>query len=112
MHTVIRSGELQPSAGGTVTFEGEPYGSAVSFFLVNNEPGRGPDLHRHPYSETWIVRSGKARMTVDGEDIEAAPGDILVVGPDTPHKFKNAGTERLDIVCIHASPRIIQEDLE
>lgn len=46
MHSVIRSGELPPSAGGTVTFEGEAYGSEVSFFLVDNEPGKGPDLHR------------------------------------------------------------------
>ncbi len=112
MYRVIRSGELQPSPGGTVTFEGEPYGSGVSFFLVDNEPGKGPDLHRHPYSETWIVRSGKARMTADGEDLEVAPGDIVVVGPETPHKFKNIGAERLDIVCIHASPRMIQVDLE
>ena len=51
-------------------------------------------------------------MTADGEDFEAGPGDIVVVGPDTPHKFKNAGTERLEIVCIHASPRMIQENLE
>jgi mannose-6-phosphate isomerase-like protein (cupin superfamily) len=112
VHSVIRAGELPPSPGGTVTFEGEAHGSGVSFFLVNNEPGAGPDLHRHPYSETWVVRSGKARVTADGEDIEAGPGDILVVTPGTPHKFKNAGTERLDIVCIHASPRIIQEELE
>jgi mannose-6-phosphate isomerase-like protein (cupin superfamily) len=112
MHSVIRSGELVPSAGGTVTFEGEPYGSAVSFFLVNNEPGNGPDLHRHPYSETWIVRAGSARLTVDGTDIEAEPGDIVVVGAETPHKFKNIGTGRLDIICIHSSPRIIQENLE
>jgi mannose-6-phosphate isomerase-like protein (cupin superfamily) len=112
MHTVIRSGELQPSAGGTVTFEGEPHGSGVSFFLVNNEPGKGPDLHKHPYSETWIVRSGTARFTADGEDIEAGPGDIVVVTSETPHKFKNSGGERLDIVCIHASPRMIQESLD
>jgi mannose-6-phosphate isomerase-like protein (cupin superfamily) len=112
LYKVIRSGELQPSAGGTVTFEGDVHGSGVSFFLVNNEPGQGPDLHRHPYSETWIVRSGKARMTADGMDVEAGPGDIMVVGPETPHKFKNIGTERLDIICIHASPRMIQESLE
>src|SRR5687768_3166507 len=68
MHRVIRAGELQPSPGGTITFEGEAFGSGVSFFLVNNEPGAGPDLHRHPYSETWIVRAGKARFTADGED--------------------------------------------
>ena len=112
MYRVIQSGELQPSPGGTVKFEGELYGSGVSFFLVNNEPGTGPDLHKHPYSETWIVRTGKARITADGEDIEAGPGDIVVVGSEAPHKFKNIGTDRLDIICIHSSSRMIQEWLE
>ena len=112
MYSVIRSGDLQPSPWGTVKFEGESSGSGVSFFLVNNEPGMGPGLHKHPYSETWIVRAGKAQFTADGQDVEAGPGDILVVGPETPHKFKNIGTERLDIICIHASPRMIQDELE
>ena len=112
MHSVIRAGELRPTPGGTVKFEGEPFGSGVSFFLVNNEPGAGPDLHQHPYSETWIVRAGKARFTADGQDVEAGPGDILVVEGETPHKFKNIGSDRLDIVCIHAAPRMIQEELE
>jgi mannose-6-phosphate isomerase-like protein (cupin superfamily) len=112
MHGVIRDGEIARSPGGTLRFEGREHGSGVSFFLVNNEPGAGPDLHRHPYSETWIVRAGTARFTADGQEIMAGPGDILVVGPNTPHKFKNAGTERLEIVCIHASPVIIQEELE
>ena len=112
MYQVIRAGEIQPSRTGTITFEGEPYGSGVSFFLVNNEPGGGPDLHKHPYSETWIVRSGRALFTADGEELEAGPGDMLVVGPETPHKFKNLGPERLDIICIHASPKMIQESLE
>lgn len=112
MHNVIRAGEIRASRTGTVTFEGEPHGSGVSFFLVNNDPGAGPDLHKHPYSETWIVRSGNARFTADGQEVDAGPGDILVVGPETPHKFKNLGPGKLDIVCIHASPKMIQEDLE
>ena len=112
MHTVIRAGELRRSRGGTITFEGEPHGSGVSFFLVDSEPGAGPGLHRHPYSETWIVRSGTARFTADGEELDAGPGDIVVVGAETPHKFVNSGAGRLDIVCIHASPVMIQEDLE
>jgi mannose-6-phosphate isomerase-like protein (cupin superfamily) len=37
---------------------------------------------------------------------------MAVVGPETPHKFKNIGTERLEIICIHASPRMIQDALE
>lgn len=112
MHSFIRSGELQPSPGGTIKFEGEAYGGEVSFFLINNEPGMGPPLHRHPYSETWVVRSGKARFTADGEDVEAGPGDILVVTANTPHKFRNIGTGRLELICIHSSPYMIQEDLE
>ena len=112
MHNVIRAGEIERSPGGTLTFEGEPHGSGVSFFLVDSEPGAGPDLHRHPYPETWIVRSGRARFTADREELEAGPGDIVVVGAETPHKFKNLGPGRLDIVCIHASPRMIQEELE
>lgn len=112
MHEIIRAGELEPSPGGTVTFEGEAHGSGVSFFLVNNEPGAGPGLHRHPYSETWIVRSGQGRFTADGEELVAGPGDIVVVGSETLHKFENVGSGRLDVVCIHASPRMIQEDLE
>jgi mannose-6-phosphate isomerase-like protein (cupin superfamily) len=112
MHTVIRDGEIKPSPGGTITFEGEPYGSGVSMFLVNNEPGTGPGLHKHPYPETWVLRSGKARFTADGEELEAGPGDIMVVGAETPHKFTNIGTGRLDIICIHASPKFIQVDLE
>jgi mannose-6-phosphate isomerase-like protein (cupin superfamily) len=112
VYRVVRAGELEPTPGGTLRFEGEPYASGVSFFLVDNEPGAGPDLHRHPYSETWIVRAGTARFTADDEEIVAGPGDIVVVGPETPHKFKNAGAGRLEIVCIHASPRMIQEELE
>jgi quercetin dioxygenase-like cupin family protein len=73
MYNVLRASEQQRSPGGTLTFEGEPQSSGVSFFLVDNEPGAGPDLHRHPYSETWIVRSGKARFTADGADLEARP---------------------------------------
>jgi mannose-6-phosphate isomerase-like protein (cupin superfamily) len=112
VHRLIQDGEIARSPGGTLTFEGEPYGSGVSFFLVNNEPGAGPDLHKHPYAETWIVRSRVGRFTADGEELEARPGDIVVVGAETPHKFKNVGEERLDVICIHASPVMIQEDLE
>jgi len=112
MYSVIRSGDLQPSPGGTITFEGEAHGSGVSFYLGSREPGTGPGPHRHPYSETWIVRGGRGRFTADGDDVEAGPGDIVVVGPETPHKFKSLGPDPLDVICIHASPRMIQENLE
>ena len=112
MHSVLRADEQQRAANRTLRFEGEDYGSGVSLFLVDNEPGEGPRLHRHPYSETWIVRSGRVRFTADRQDVEAGAGDILVVGADTPHKFVNLGPGRLDLICVHDSPRIIQEEFE
>ena len=112
MYSVLRASEQTRAANRTLRFEGEAYGSGVSMFLVDNEPGEGPGLHVHPYSETWVVRSGRAQFTAEGEDLEAGPGDILVVGANTPHKFENLGPGRLDLVCVHDSPTIIQEDLE
>lgn len=91
---------------------GRSKGAGVSLFIMNTEPGKGTDLHVHPYSETWSVRAGRGRFSTDGEAIEVGPGDILVAGPQTIHGFKTIGSERLDMICIHASPRIIQEWLE
>jgi mannose-6-phosphate isomerase-like protein (cupin superfamily) len=94
-----------------VEFEGEPYGAGVSFFLGNLPPGKGPGLHKHPYSETCIVLSGQAAMVVDGEEVVACAGDTVVIGSATPHRFTAIGDERLDMVCIHASDRFIIESL-
>ena len=112
MYKVIPPDEQERMPSGTVRFEGNDHGSGISMFLVDNEPGEGPDLHRHPYSETWVVRSGRVLVTADGDELEAGPGDIMVVSPETPHKFKNIGSGRLEMLCVHASPHIIQEELE
>jgi mannose-6-phosphate isomerase-like protein (cupin superfamily) len=112
MHNVIRAGELEPDDEGTVTFEGKDHGSGVSFFLVDNEPGVGPTLHRHPYPETWVVRSGTASFTAGEAELQAGPGDIVVVAAGTAHRFRSAGPDRLEMVCIHPSPEIIEEALE
>ena len=51
------------------------------------------------------------RFTADGEEADARPGDIVVVGAETPHKFAVPGTTQLTMVCIHASPRMTQVNL-
>jgi mannose-6-phosphate isomerase-like protein (cupin superfamily) len=112
MYKMLHTDDLKTAPSRTARFEGEAYGSGVSFFLVNNDPGQGPVLHRHPYSETWVVLCGEALFTADEMRVDARKGDVLVVGAGTPHKFCNTGTGRLELMCIHASPRIIQEDLE
>ena len=51
-------------------------------------------------------------MTVDGSEIVAGPGDIVVIEPETPHGFTAIGNERLQIICIHASDRFIIDCLK
>ena len=82
----IRVSEL-PGGENAEVFHGHEHDSGVSFFLSHNGPGSGPELHRHPYEEVFIVQSGEATFTVGDDQIEAGPGDILIVPPNTPHKF-------------------------
>lgn len=112
MFHVIRQEDLPPSSNRTVEFQGEAYDAGISVLLVDNEPGQGPRLHRHPYPETWVVRAGRALITADEEEIEAGPGDVVVVEANTPHRFRNLGPGRLEIVCIHADGRMITEWLD
>src|SRR5262245_46625420 len=60
---------------------------------------RGPGLHKHPYSEICIVCSGRVAIIVGGEEKIAGSGDIVVIGPETSHRFTAIGDERLDMVC-------------
>ncbi|TMJ40997.1 MAG: cupin domain-containing protein, partial [Alphaproteobacteria bacterium] len=68
------------------------YGADICIiFNFLPEPGGGPRLHRHPYAETFIVRSGIGLFTVGDQQITATAGQILITPPDTPHKFTNIG---------------------
>ncbi len=94
-------------------FEGIQHGSGVSFLLVDTaEDGYGPRLHQHPYTETFIIRSGRAKFVVGDQELIGEGGQIIVVSPQTPHKFTVIGPERFVSTNIHASERYITEWLE
>jgi quercetin dioxygenase-like cupin family protein len=112
MYKVIQESDYELRPGETIKFVGEPHGSGASFFHVKSPPGTGPVLHIHPYPETWVVLKGKVRFTVGGEHIETTSGHVVVGNANIPHKYINIGTDLLEMMCIHPSPTIIQEDLE
>ena len=45
----------------------------------------------------------------DGQTLHAVAGDTATAPAGAWHGFKNCGTGRLRVLCIHASDRIIQE---
>lgn len=109
MFHILHRSDQRKGAIAAVEFEGKPYSAGASFFLGDLAPGKGPTLHKHPYSEICVVRSGQAQMTVDGGKIVAGPGDIVVIEPETPHGYTAIGNARLEMICIHASDRFIIE---
>ncbi len=109
MFRVMKQGEAPRGKIATVEFEGEVYGVGFSFLVGDLLPGEGPALHRHPYPEICLVRSGQAAITVDGQDVVAGPGDIVMIGPGSPHSFRAIGKDRLEAVGIHAASRFIIE---
>jgi mannose-6-phosphate isomerase-like protein (cupin superfamily) len=91
---------------------GEDHGATISLILDRSAPGRGPRLHLHTYDETWVVIEGQITFEAGDQQLEAGPGDIVIVPPRTPHRFTNSGSTRAHLVCIHASPRFVTEWLE
>ncbi|TKT77347.1 cupin domain-containing protein [Aquamicrobium sp. LC103] len=88
------------------------HGAGLCLIFNMTVPGRGPRLHRHPYPETFIVRSGRALFTVGDEEIEASAGQIVIVPAHTPHKFKSLGPDLMTSTHIHESGSFDTEWLE
>lgn len=78
----------------------------------NDEPGKGPVLHVHPYDEVFVVQQGRARFFVGDQVIDAEAGETVLGPAGVPHRFINLGPGRLQTVDIHLSPRWIQTNLE
>lgn len=95
------------------SIEGATIGSQVSLiFVYSPRDGAGPKLHRHPYTETFVVRHGRALFTVGEERLEAVGGQVLVVPALMPHKFAVIGGEPFVSTNIHANATFETEWLE
>ena len=113
MLTVLSAdGLLLPAPSRTLRFEGEDLDAAVAFFVVDLDPGGGPEQHRHPYAEVFLPLSGTGLFMSGDERRESGPGEIVVAGPETPHGFTCVGPDRLRMVCIHASGRMVTDWLD
>jgi mannose-6-phosphate isomerase-like protein (cupin superfamily) len=111
---VLPIGDLRSSPTAAL-FEGAKHadGVPVSCFIIDSTlPGRGPRLHKHPYPEVFVVEDGEATFTAGDEEVVVTAGNLVVVPPETPHRFVNNGEGTLRMVTIHPNPEVIQTDLD
>jgi mannose-6-phosphate isomerase-like protein (cupin superfamily) len=66
--------------------------------------GPGADIGCHTHArdneELYVIVSGKGLMSLDGEEFEVGPGDVVVNRPGGTHGLKNTGDEELRMVVI------------
>jgi quercetin dioxygenase-like cupin family protein len=105
--------DLESSAQASL-FEGERHGDGVelSCFVVAAPPGGGPGLHVHPYAEVFVLQEGQATFTAGGDELVVTAGNLVVVPPETPHRFENTGDGLLRLVAMHPSSAVQQTWLE
>lgn len=112
MVKVFHRKDWERSEGWNGGWNGETGETDVSFiFSETTEPGQGPRLHSHAYDEIQIVRRGRAVFTVDGAEVVAHEGDILVIPAGTPHKVRSDGALS-DVISVHLSGKMAAEWLE
>lgn len=105
---IVAAADIRIGTGRSRRFVGAEHDADISYFFVENQPGEGPGLHWHPYSETWVVLEGTVRIRRGDEVLIATAGDTATVPAYVVHGFTNAGEGVLRILCIHASAEIIQ----
>jgi mannose-6-phosphate isomerase-like protein (cupin superfamily) len=102
-----------PGSERSHTFVGADYGGIpVSFFLVHSQPGEGPELHRHPYAEVFVVEAGQATFVLGDDTAVAGPGEIVIAPAMVSHRFTNTGTGQLRLTAIHPVSAMETEWLE
>ena len=56
-------------------------------------PATPPRPHSHEYEQIVYIVSGRVRFVVGDDEVEAGPGDMLVVPPNVEHYAETIGDE-------------------
>jgi len=108
MNSPIDVNEL-PHGVSSHSLVGVDHGVPVSIILVHSPPGAGPELHRHPYPDVFVIEAGEATFHVDGAEIAANGGQIVIAPANAIHGFKNTGSGELRLTAIHTNAEFITE---
>ena len=88
---------------------GGAHGIGVSLIFGNWPPDTGPDTHRHSKGSAICVIEGRGVFTVNGEEMFAEAGDVVIVPANAWHTFHNVGDGPLRTIAADEGER---HDLE
>jgi quercetin dioxygenase-like cupin family protein len=102
---MIRPGDRleNPVTGEVLVFQQtsqETDGEAVVVETIVRPHGFVAAAHVHPHqTERFEVLEGLLGLRVGTKELLAAPSDVAVVAPGTPHRFWNAGEREARFLC-------------
>ena len=77
------------------------------------KPGAKLSLQRHRRrAEHWVVVSGMARVTRDGEEILLGANQSTYIPLGAKHRLENAGTEPLYVIEVQSGDYLGEDDIE
>jgi quercetin dioxygenase-like cupin family protein len=106
---ILRVEDLKAPSDDAAQFQGFEHGAEVSFFVAETLPGGGPDRHRHPYEETFVVLRGEIEFVADDETRMVSGGSIVIVPAGTWHEFRNRSDVPALLVNVHPVAKMVTE---
>jgi mannose-6-phosphate isomerase-like protein (cupin superfamily) len=103
------------------TYERKPWGEyrvledTPSFKVKRLDvlPGKRLSYQRHAQrSEHWLVVGGRARVTLDGREVELSPGQAIDVPAGVAHRIECLGPEPLVFVEVQTGSYFGEDDIE
>lgn len=102
-YTDIKAIEFGPTAPGAkirVLIDDVHDGAPVyKLRMIEIDPGGHSPDHSHPYEHENFVVEGKGTVNIDGVWHDLAPGDVVLVPPNTRHQYRNAGDITFKFLC-------------
>ena len=84
LHPLIKPSDMRRGKnrypGATIrVVRGDEHGVDLLIGISSYPHGVGPPEHRHPCGEVFVGYEGRSVYTVDGVDVIAEPGDVVVI---------------------------------
>lgn len=80
---------------------------------ITVKPGARLSYQSHVHrKEHWMVVAGVAVVTLEGERIVLAPGEVVDIPVGAKHRVSNEGTETLIFIEIQRGPYLGEDDIQ
>lgn len=105
----------------TAYFEDRPWGNftvldeceAFKVKRIEVLPGKRLSYQKHARrAEHWFVVAGRAKVTLDGEEITLAAGRAVDIPLGAAHRVENAGDDQLVFIEVQRGDYFGEDDIE